>query len=168
MKRFLGLIVMLLCLALAVPGYCGTTDTMGRQDSDDNYTIETDSDHVVQLSDNASIKSAGAAAVLLDDDIRINGALNFGVDSVGTDAYSITLDPAPTAIATGTLVMFVAGTNNTGACTLDIDGSGTLAAKSLKSLYNQTPADSYISTGSVVLTIYDGTNFQILTPDSNP
>lgn len=163
---------LLFLVALAVVlftslGYCGTTATMGRQDSDNNYTIETDSSHVIQVSTSATIISAGNA-VEIDDDLRIGGTVNFGIDTGSTDAYSITLDPAPAAIATGSVVMFVGGTANTGACSLDVDGSGALTAKSLKSLHNADPADDYIEAGSIVFSIYDGTNWQIQTPDANP
>ena len=44
----------------------------------------------------------------------------------------------------------------------------SLAAISLKSLHDQDPADSYIEAGSIVTLIYDGTNFQIQSPDANP
>lgn len=167
-KTFLFPGVMILAFLMFVSlGYCGTTATMGRQDSDNEYTIETDNNHVIQVSTSATIISAGTA-VEIDDDLRIGGTVNFGIDSVGTDAYSITLDPAPSAISTGSVVIFIAGTNNTGACSLDVDGSGTLAAKSLKSLNDTDPADSYIETGSVVFAVFNGTNWQIQTPDANP
>lgn len=91
--------------------------------------------------------------------------LNFAADGEASDDYVITLSPAPTAYTTGMPIYFTANTANTGACTVNVNGLG---AKSLKSLHDQDPADSYIEAGSVVHAVYDGTNFQIMNPDANP
>ena len=44
----------------------------------------------------------------------------------------------------------------------------SLGAKSLKSLHDQDPPNNYIEAGSVVMAIYDGSEFQIVSPDANP
>ena len=72
---------------------------------------------------------------------------------------------SPAAYATGMAVIVKADTANTGACAMRI---GTLAWKPLKSLHDADPADNYIEAGSMFLVVYDGTNFQILSPDANP
>lgn len=89
----------------------------------------------------------------------------YAQDTASTDAYVVALAKAPTAYAAGLHLYFKAVTANTGACTLNVNGLG---AKSLKSLHDQDPADSYIEAGSIVEVMYDGTNFQILNPDANP
>lgn len=91
-------------------------------------------------------------------------AANFGVDAESSDAYVITV-PGISAYVTGMIINFSANTANTGACSIDVNGLG---AKSLKSLHDQDPADNYIESGSIVSLIYDGTNFQVQTPDANP
>jgi len=91
--------------------------------------------------------------------------INFAADAEASDTYVITLDPAPTAYTTGMMITFTANTANTGACTVNVN---SLGAKSLKSLHDQDPANDYIESGSVVVAVYDGTNFQIIQPDANP
>jgi hypothetical protein len=93
------------------------------------------------------------------------GAFNFGADAGANDDYAITLKQTPSAYVTGMLLMFSANTANTGACTLNVN---SLGAKALKSLHDQDPQDNYIEAGSVIMVVYDGTNFQILSPDANP
>jgi hypothetical protein len=167
MKRLMGFIVLVMLLALAIPGYCGTTATMGKQDIDDNYTVETDADHVVKFSSSSVLKSA-ADSVCIDDGLRVNEGINYGASLQGNDSYKINLLPRPTVLATGMVVTFNADVANVGACTLDIDDGGALAAKALKSLHNQDPADLYIETSSTVMAIYDGTYWTLQTPDANP
>jgi hypothetical protein len=53
-----------------------------------------------------------------------------------------------------------AATANTGACTLN--------GKALKVLHDQDPPDNWIEAGSIIHAIYDGTNYQVMTPDANP
>jgi hypothetical protein len=101
----------------------------------------------------SAISSTGGAT--------INGAFNYGVDASGTDAYSITLSPAPTAYVAGMMVSFYAGTANTGNCTISING---LAAKNIRKRANTTLVDNDIVVGMVCLLIYDGTNFKIMNP----
>jgi len=90
---------------------------------------------------------------------------NFAADAEASDTYVIALDPAPAAYVTGMMIVFTATTANTGACTVNVNGLG---AKALKMLHDQDPADNYIEAGSVVLAVYDGTNFQMIQPDANP
>jgi hypothetical protein len=92
------------------------------------------------------------------DDI-VSGTYNFAADAEASDTYAITLNPAPTAYTTGMIVTFTANTANTGACTLNVNALG---AKSLKVNHDQDPPDNYIESGSVVVAVYDGTNFQVV------
>jgi hypothetical protein len=93
------------------------------------------------------------------------GNLNFAADAQVNDTYVITLSPIPAAYSTGMMIVFTATTANTGACTVNVNALG---AKSLKSLHDQDPPDNYIEAGSVVMAVYDGTNFQMIQPDTNP
>lgn len=55
------------------------------------------------------------------------GAINFAVDAQASDAYIITIDPAPTAYYDGMPVTFRANTANTNACTINVNGLGNRA-----------------------------------------
>jgi hypothetical protein len=112
--------------------------------------------------DNVSLKK------ITGGDLNINGTatlplLNYAADAEASDTYAVTIPNL--SITTGTVVYFKANTANTGACTLNVNGTG---AVSLKSLHDQDPADNYIEAGSIVHCVYDGTNWQILSPDANP
>lgn len=87
----------------------------------------------------------------------------YAASSVGTDAYAITLSPAPSAYNAGMAVTFKADVANTGACTLDVNGLG---AKAIKVNVSDDPQDNTIEANSIVRVIYDGTNFQLIsTPE---
>lgn len=89
---------------------------------------------------------------------------DYAADSVGTDAYAITVTPAPTAYVTGQVFRFKAGTANTGACTLDVN---SLGAKTIKKNYNSDTTTGDILANQIVEVIYDGTNFQMQSPTSS-
>jgi len=78
----------------------------------------------------------------------------YAADSVGTDAYAITLVPAITAYQDGMPLNFKAGTVNTGNATLNVNGLG---AKNILKNYNTTLADGDIKAGQIVSVIYDAT-----------
>ena len=105
-----------------------------------------------------SIDSEGNTQIVGD---LVANTYNFAADAEGSDTYVITLDPAPAAYVTGMVITFTANTENTGACTVNVNGLG---AKSLKTYTDQDPANEYIKSGSVVHAVYDGTDFQILQP----
>lgn len=123
---------------------------------------------IVEMATQAEVEagtSAGGTGALLVVPAANNGArfnAGYAADSVGTDAYAITLAPVPSAYFTGMVVNFKAGTVNTGACTLNVNALGAKAIK-----YNGAdPVDSIISSGAFVSVIYDGTNFNILSVTS--
>lgn len=87
-----------------------------------------------------------------------SGAQIFGADSVGTDAYAITLSPAPGSYTTGMTVNFSAGTANTGGATLNVNALG---AKTILKQHDQALATGDIEAGQIVTVVYDGTNFQM-------
>jgi hypothetical protein len=82
----------------------------------------------------------------------------YAVDSVGTDAYAITLSPVPTSYAAGMTVRFKAGTANTGTATLNVNGLGAIT---LKKGNNTDLETGDILANQVVTAVYDGTSFYI-------
>lgn len=104
--------------------------------------------------------------------LSTTGAVNMPVFNYGvanniaaTDDFTVAMTNGPAALAAGMMIIFKADTVNTGACKVNINSLGW---KSLKSLHDADPADNYIEASSMVLIAYDGTNFQILSPDANP
>ena len=91
----------------------------------------------------------------------IDGA--YAADAGSTDAYAITVTPATLAYATGNVYRFKANTVNTGASTLSVNG---LSAIPIVKNYNVALDDGDIKANQLVDVIYDGTNFQMLSPVS--
>jgi hypothetical protein len=90
----------------------------------------------------------------------INGAFNWGGTSGGTNnAKTVSLSPAPTAYTAGMMVVFKAGSNNTGACTIDVNSIG---AKSILTPTGGALASGDITSGGVYIVVYDGTNFYLI------
>ena len=94
-----------------------------------------------------------------------DGSELYAADSVGTDAYAITLSPVLDAYRAGQVFRFKAGTANTGACSLAING---LTAKTIKKSYNSDLETGDILAGQIVLVAYDASNdcFQMLSPSA--
>jgi len=98
------------------------------------------------------------------DFVKQTGAQIYAADSGATDAYAITLSPAPGSYTTGMVVNFKANTANTGAATLNVN---SLGAKTIKKQKDLDLSDNDIKAGSIVQVVYDGTNFQMLNPVTN-
>lgn len=96
--------------------------------------------------------------------VAISTAFNYAVDTADNDTYVATIEGI-TAYNAGLVVWLNPVTDNTGACTLNIN---SLGAKALKTVLGADPADGHIDAAQIVPLCYDGTNFVILTPDSNP
>lgn len=88
----------------------------------------------------------------------------YAVDTASNDTYLAQIDGIGSYDA-GLFVLLNPVTDNTGACTLNINGLG---AKSLKTVLGQDPGNNHIDAAQIVPLCFDGTNFIILTPDSNP
>ncbi len=103
------------------------------------------------------------------DSLRSSSAtlerMNYATDAELSDAYIVVLSPVPSNYSDGFTVMFKANTANTGACSINVN---SLGVKSLKVFHDQDPPDNYIEIGSIVIAVYDGTNFQVVSPDANP
>jgi len=83
----------------------------------------------------------------------------YAEDSGSSDAYAVTLTPAPTAYVKGMVVNFKANTANTGAATLNVNSLGAVAIKKQGTI---DVATGDILAGQLVTVIYDGTNFQMV------
>jgi len=92
------------------------------------------------------------------DKIRATKYHDYAADSVGTDAYAITITPAITAYSAGQEFTFNAGTANTGACTLNVSGLG---AKTIKKNVSTDLETGDILLNQIVTVVYDGTNMQM-------
>jgi hypothetical protein len=88
----------------------------------------------------------------------------YAVDTAANDTYLAAVSGI-SSYDTGLFVLLNPVTDNTGACTLNINGMG---AKSLKTVLGGDPGNSHIDASQIVPLCYDGTNFVIMTPDSNP
>lgn len=93
--------------------------------------------------------------------ISQSGIEIFAADAGSTDAYAVTLVPAPAAYATGMVVNFTANTLNTGASTLNVNALG---AKAIVKNFNAALVTGDILAGQAITAIYDGTNFQMQSP----
>lgn len=83
----------------------------------------------------------------------------------GTDTILGTIAPGPTGYTTGQLFRFVpAGTNTTNAVTLNLN---SLGAKNVTKNGTVALAPGDLIGGKIYEVIYDGTQFQLLTPTAN-
>lgn len=105
-----------------------------------------------------STGGTGAKLVVTPDNMNSTLVYDYAADSVGTDAYAITLTPAPTAYVTGQRFTFKAGTANTGAATLNVN---SLGAKTIK-LGTSNLYTGQILANQIVEVVYDGTNMQLV------
>ena len=80
-------------------------------------------------------------------------------------AYSVTLAPAPSALAAGLWFSFRAPTANTGPLTVNVNGLGN---KPLLLPNRQPLAGGEITAGQQVWVQYDGSQFQMISPRSIP
>ena len=98
------------------------------------------------------------------DAVTIGNAFNYAVDTAANDTYLASV-PGVKAYTAGLVIWLNPVTDNTGACTLNIN---SLGAKALKTVLGDDPGDEHIDAAQIVPLCYDGTNFVIMTPDSNP
>lgn len=113
---------------------------------------------------NATVEHRITAATLTEyETLSKMQGMDYAADAGSTDAYAVTLAPAPTAYFTGMTVKFKANTANTGAATLNVNALG---AKDVKKNYNTALETGDILANQLVAVIYDGTNFQMLSPSA--
>jgi len=110
--------------------------------------------------------TATSASNKIEDQLGFQkGSEIYAADSVGTDSYAVTLSPVPAAYVNGMTIRFKAGTANTGACSLNVNSLGAITIK--KKLNIDTTTGDILS-GQIVEVVYDGTNFQMISPQSLP
>lgn len=80
-------------------------------------------------------------------------------DIGSTDSYAVANTNPFSSYTTGLLVTFKASSDNTGPCTLDVDGMGP---KTLKKSVSDDLVAGDILTNQIVMAVYDGTNFQVI------
>ena len=90
---------------------------------------------------------------------------NYAVDAVGTDSYAVNLPSFYSNYFSGMVVNFIAGTVNTGACTLNVNSAG---AKTIKRIGTIDLETGDIPAGKICTVIYDGTNFQLTNQNTLP
>jgi hypothetical protein len=90
-----------------------------------------------------------------------SGSLVYAAASGSTDAFAITLSPAITSYTTGMVIHFLANVANTDAVTLNVNSVGP---KYVKKNYNVDLQTGDIIAGQLISVIYDGTNFQLISP----
>lgn len=122
-----------------------------------------------EVNAGTAIGGTGASLVVRPSELAVivqNSTTSYGVDSVGTDAYAITLVPAITAYVDGQQFSFKAGAANTGTATLNV---GALGAITIKKNHDQNLETGDIELGSQVIVIYDsvGPVFQLQTQQAS-
>lgn len=117
-----------------------------------------------QVDNGTTQGSSGAYLVSPLDLIRAKKYHDYAADAGGTDAYAITVTPAITAYATGQEFTFKANTANTGAATLNVNSVG---AKTIKKNYNEDLVTGDILANQIVKVVYDGTNMQLVSKQSD-
>lgn len=80
-------------------------------------------------------------------------------EATGTDAWTVTLDPAPTAVATGTRLLVKAAADNSGPVTITVNGMGPWPV--VKNAAQALEAND-IATGETVSIVFDGAAFQLI------
>lgn len=87
----------------------------------------------------------------------------YASDTGTANVYAVTLSPAPASYAAGMVVVFKAGNASTGASTLNVN---SLGAKTIKKNQGIDLGSGDIKSGQIVTAVYDGTNFQLVSPIS--
>lgn len=128
--------------------------------SDKIETSYLDTDTSLTANSDTKIATQKAVKTYADALVSPTGKSwnEYAVDAVGTDSYGITLTGF-TAYVAGQTFKFKAGTANTGACTLNVNGLG---AKTIKKDVSSDLATGDILANQIVTVIYDGTNMQMV------
>lgn len=88
----------------------------------------------------------------------------YAVDTASDDNYLAQIDGIG-GYEAGLFILLNPANDNLGECTLNINGLG---AQSLKTALAVDPVSNHIDAAQIVSLCYDGTNFVIMTGDSNP
>lgn len=113
-----------------------------------------------------SVAADGTFSAIASGDPSIIQAIQqqqyvFGVDTGIANAYLVQLTPPP-AITQGSLAIFLAANENTGPSTLSIEGSPIVITAPITKQGTLALTGGEIGPGQIIVCIYDGTNFQIV------
>lgn len=89
---------------------------------------------------------------------------NFHATSSGTNTVAVALTPAATAYSAGQLITFKAGGTCTGAVTVNVNSLGAKAVQKLGAAL----VSGDITANNIVTIVYDGTQFQMVSPAKTP
>ena len=99
-----------------------------------------------------------STTLYFDPDFQ-NELYSYAVDSVGTDAYAVTLSGALSVPFVGMEISFKAGAPNTGGCTIAVNGG---SAKAIVKNVSDALGTGDIVLNQIVKLVYDGTNWVML------
>ncbi len=124
--------------------------------------LGVDVDFIVESNNEDSMMVGDGATGIVSFEAGINAAkINFGADAQGSDAYVVSIPGVK--LVTGLMVIFTANTANTDGATLAVNG---YAAKNLTittgGTVNVALTTNDILAGQVVMCVYDGTQFQVI------
>ncbi len=114
---------------------------------------------------NSSTTSAGTDALadqyndLRQDVIQMAG--DYAASAGSANAYTLNIDDQFDTLTAGVKIKFNANFGNTGAATINVE---SLGAVSLKKNHDQDLVSGDVESGQIVEAVYDGTNFQIVSP----
>lgn len=83
---------------------------------------------------------------------------DYAADAGSTDAYAITVTPAPAAYVAGQIFRFKANTLNTGTATLNVNSLGAITI--VKNVSTALDTGDILS-GQIITVVYNGTNFAL-------
>jgi hypothetical protein len=121
-------------------------------------------------ADALSVVAGGVEGIRITEaariDVAVNGAVNYAADGQADDDYEVAI-PAITAngFVAGLTVTFLANTANTGGATLEITSVGDLDA--ILKQHDVALADNDIEAGQIVVVVFDGTNWQMVSQIAN-
>jgi hypothetical protein len=108
-----------------------------------------------------NVDSAQAATDAVNASLIQYSYLNFGNDGGAANALAVDLPVPINTYSPGLHVMVKAGAANTGSATLDVNGLGPVA---IKKNGTQNLAAGDIQPNLILSLLFDGTNFQVLSP----
>ena len=109
----------------------------------------------------SGIKSTVALQDAVSADVIQKSGVLYAVATGSNNAFNLNLAPAPLAYAEGMEVRFRANHAITGAATINVNGLG---AKAIKKNVTVDLSACDVAVNQIVCLIYDGTNFQIVSP----
>ena len=135
-------------------------------------SAEIDDLNIVDASNTARFPEGMTAGQVNDSARALEGLIARWHEDTGArksstgsaNAYVFAAAQTLTAYYDGLVIGFDANFANTAAATLAVDG---LAATTIKKNFDQDLAANDIKTGQKVVVVYDGTNFQVLSPLGN-